>query len=535
MIDNRTSRLPSFPRDLFAGTVVFLVSLPLCLGIAQASGVAPFAGLLSGIVGGIVVALLSGSRFSVSGPAAGLVVIVVDAIARLGSFSTFLLAVLLSGAIQFVFGMLKAGRLASYVPTPVIKGMLAAIGLLLIVTQLPVAFGIGDEGSAAGHAAHGAATVSTWFGHVSLGACALTLLSIGLLFAWETQALRRFALVRLMPGPLAVVLLGIAATLLLGAFAPAFAPAAEHRVALPSLASFAALQGALQLPDFGPNFALLADPAVWRVAITLAIVASLETLLSLEAVEQIDPERRPAPPNRELKAQGVGNLIAGALGGLPITSVIVRSSANVQAGAQSRLSAVIHGVLLAVSVIALTDVINLIPLASLAAILIMTGAKLAKPSLFVSVARQGFCAFAPFIVTLAGVFATDLLSGIVLGLLSSVLMAIGGNLRSPIMLAQHDDHYLLSFRKDVSFLGKVPLKHYLRQIPNGATVIVDVTRADFVDYDVSALINDFVAEAPRRGIVVDYRQRPPMSQQETLRAWARRWPRVWIGRSPEAE
>ncbi|MCX4145757.1 SulP family inorganic anion transporter [Paraburkholderia madseniana] len=513
----------TFQRDLLAGTVVFLVALPLCLGIANASGVEPFAGLVSGIVGGLVVAVLSGSRLSVSGPAAGLVVIVVDGIAQLGSFSAFLLAVLLSGAIQFGFGMLKAGRFAAYVPSPVIKGMLAAIGVLLIVKQFPLALGLfGANASAGSHAAARiAGSVTTPFGSISLAACVLTLLSLAILVGWETRALRRFVLVRLIPAPLAVVLLGIGATLLLSLFAPSFAPPAEHRVALPSLESFAALQVALQWVDFGPHFAQLVNPDVWRVAITLAIVASLETLLSLEAVEQIDPARRAAPPDRELKAQGVGNLIAGAIGGLPITSVIVRSSANVHAGAQSRLSAIIHGVLLLVSVFALTSVINLIPLACLAAILIFTGVKLAKPSLFVAVAKQGFAPFAPFIVTLVGVLATDLLIGIVLGILCSVLLALYANLRSPIVLAQHGDHYLLSFRKDVSFLGKVPLKHYLQQIPDGATLIVDATRADFVDHDVRELLDAFVADAPRREIAVEVRHQV-QAQARAARGWSMR-------------
>ncbi|KAE8753557.1 MULTISPECIES: SulP family inorganic anion transporter [Paraburkholderia] len=513
----------TFQRDLLAGTVVFLVALPLCLGIANASGVEPFAGLVSGIVGGLVVAVLSGSRLSVSGPAAGLVVIVVDGIAQLGSFSAFLLAVLLSGAIQFGFGMLKAGRFAAYVPSPVIKGMLAAIGVLLIVKQFPLALGLfGANASAGSHAAaRMAGSVTTPFGSISLAACVLTLLSLAILVGWETRALRRFVLVRLIPAPLAVVLLGIGATLLLSLFAPSFAPPAEHRVALPSLESFAALQVALQWVDFGPHFAQLVNPDVWRVAITLAIVASLETLLSLEAVEQIDPARRAAPPDRELKAQGVGNLIAGAIGGLPITSVIVRSSANVHAGAQSRLSAIIHGVLLLVSVFALTSVINLIPLACLAAILIFTGVKLAKPSLFVAVAKQGFAPFAPFIVTLVGVLATDLLIGIVLGILCSVLLALYANLRSPIVLAQHGDHYLLSFRKDVSFLGKVPLKHYLQQIPDGATLIVDATRADFVDHDVRELLDAFVADAPRREIAVEVRHQV-QAQARAARGWSMR-------------
>ncbi|WP_454862457.1 SulP family inorganic anion transporter [Paraburkholderia fungorum] len=504
----------TFQRDLLAGTVVFLVALPLCLGIANASGVEPFAGLVSGIVGGLVVAVLSGSRLSVSGPAAGLVVIVVDGIAQLGSFPAFLLAVLLSGAIQFGFGMLKAGRFAAYVPSPVIKGMLAAIGVLLIVKQFPLALGLFSANAPAG-------SVTTPFGSISPAACVITLLSLAILVGWETRALRRFRLVRLVPAPLAVVLLGIGATLLLGLLAPSFAPPAEHRVALPSIESFGALRLALEWADFGPHFAQLVNPDVWRVAITLAIVASLETLLSLEAVEQIDPARRAAPPDRELKAQGVGNLIAGAIGGLPITSVIVRSSANVHAGAQSRLSAIIHGVLLLVSIFLLTSIINLIPLACLAAILIFTGVKLAKPSLFVGIARQGFAPFAPFIVTLVGVLATDLLIGIVLGVLCSVLLALYENLRSPIVLAQHGDHYLLSFRKDVSFLGKVPLKHYLQQIPDGATLIVDATRADFVDHDVRELLDTFVADAPRREIVVDVRHQV-QAQARAARGWSMR-------------
>lgn len=504
----------TFQRDLLAGTVVFLVALPLCLGIANASGVEPFAGLVSGIVGGLVVAVLSGSRLSVSGPAAGLVVIVVDGIAQLGSFSAFLLAVLLSGAIQFGFGMLKAGRFAAYVPSPVIKGMLAAIGVLLIVKQFPLALGLFSSNAPAG-------SVTTPFGPISPAACVITLLSLAILVGWETRALRRFRLVRLVPAPLAVVLLGIGGTLLLGLLAPSFAPPAEHRVALPSIESFGALRLALEWADFGPHFSQLVNPDVWRVAITLAIVASLETLLSLEAVEQIDPARRAAPPDRELKAQGVGNLIAGAIGGLPITSVIVRSSANVHAGAQSRLSAIIHGVLLLVSVFLLTSIINLIPLACLAAILIFTGVKLAKPSLFVGIARQGFAPFAPFIVTLVGVLATDLLIGIVLGVLCSVLLALYENLRSPIVLAQHGDHYLLSFRKDVSFLGKVPLKHYLQQIPDGATLIVDATRADFVDHDVRELLDTFVADAPRREIAVEVRHQV-QAQARAARGWSMR-------------
>ncbi|AOJ10792.1 SulP family inorganic anion transporter [Burkholderia mayonis] len=507
---NLRASFSTFPRDFVAGTVVFLVALPLCLGIANASGVEPFAGLVSGIVGGLIVAVLSGSPLSVSGPAAGLVVIVVDGIAQLGSFQAFLLAVLLSGVIQFGFGLLKAGRFAAYVPSPVIKGMLAAIGILLIVKQMPFALGLGSDAP----------------GHAMLASSVIAIASLALLAVWETRAIRRFAFVRLVPAPLAVVLLGIGATVALGFIAPQFAPPAEHRVALPELASFAALGNALKTVDLGPNFAHLLNPDVWRIAFTIAVVASLETLLSLEAVEQIDPKRRPTQPNRELKAQGVGNLVAGVFGGLPITSVIVRSSVNVNAGAQSRMSAIVHGVMLVVSVFALTGLLNLIPLASLAAILIHTGFKLAKPALFTSVAKQGPGAFLPFAVTIAGVLAIDLLAGIALGLACCVLAVACANLRSPATLAQHDDHYLLSFRKDVSFLGKVQIKHHLAQIPDRAVVIIDATRADYIDHDVREMLDAFVAEAPRREITVDYRRQVQHARGRGIR---------WFFRSPTAQ
>jgi MFS superfamily sulfate permease-like transporter len=341
-----------------------------------------------------------------------------------------------------------------------------------------------------------------------------------MLAGWETRAMRRFALVRAVPAPLAVVAFGIGATMLLDLFAPGFAPPAQHRVALPSLESFAAFTHALALP----NFSQFVNPDVWRLAFTLAIVASLETLLSLEAVEQLDPKKRTAHPDRELKAQGIGNMMAGAIGALPITSVIVRSSANVHAGAQTRWSSFVHGALLLVSVFALTSVINLIPLACLAAILIFTGLKLAKPSLFAAVAKQGIERFAPFIVTIAGVLLTDLLMGILLGIGCSLLLAIRANLKRPITMTQHDDHYLVSFRKDVSFLGKVTLKHHLRTIPDGATVIFDASRADYVDPDVREEIDKFVAAAPSRGMHVECRKLPPVSSQTGMAAMRGRWP-----------
>jgi len=491
----RQAALSDLGRDVFAGTVVFLVAMPLCLGIANASGVEPFAGLLSGIIGGLVVALLSGSHLSVSGPAAGLVVIVVEGIAGLGSYPAFLMAVLLAGALQIVFGLLKAGRFAAYVPTSVVKGMLAAIGLLLVIKQLPQAAGLAGGDAPAG-------LVATPLGALSPAACFVAALSLAILLAWERPALRRFAFVRAVPAPLVVVVVGIAVTLGLDVLAPVLAPPAQHRVDLPSLGSWAALKEAFEWP----SFADLGNPGVWRLAVTLAIVASLETLLSLEAVEQIDPARRVASPDVELRAQGVGNIVAGMLGALPITAVIVRSSANVQAGARSRFSAVIHGALLLLSVFALTAVINLIPLACLAAILIVTGIKLAKPSMFLAIARQGADRFLPFAATVVGVLATDLLTGILVGIAASVALAVRANLQRPYTVARHDDQVLISFRKDVSFLAKVALKHQLRHIAEGSEVVIDGSRADFVDPDVHELIDDFVAGAPARRIRVECRQ-----------------------------
>ncbi|WP_322046373.1 SulP family inorganic anion transporter [Paraburkholderia sp. J67] len=516
MPKSRSFDFASLRSDLFAGIVVFLVALPLCLGIATASGVEPFAGLLSGIVGGLVVALLSGSHLSVSGPAAGLVVIVVSAIGTLGSFSAFLCAVLIAGALQVVLGLLRAGQLASFVPVPVIKGMLASIGLLLIVKQVPLGLGLSAPGAT--HPHDTAATLATPFGPVLLPALVLAVVSVALLFAWETPRAKRYALVRAVPGPLAVVALGIGTTVLLDAFAPALALPVEQRVALDSLASFDSLAGAFALPDFTQ----FVDADVWRVALTLAIVASLETLLSLEAVEQMDPQRRRASPDRELKAQGVGNMVAGALGGLPITAVIVRSSANLNAGARTRLSAFVHGVLLLVSVFALTTVLNLIPLACLAAILIQTGYKLAKPQLFMAMMREGAERLIPFVATIVGVLATDLLIGIGIGIAVSMLLAMRANLDDTFALAEHDDHYLLSFRKDASFLAKPMLMRCLARIPDRATVLIDAERADFVDRDIRETLERFVDDAPRRHITVERVHWPRLDAPTKRRLpWAR--------------
>lgn len=498
---NNTKLAATLPRDCFSGMVVFLVALPLCLGIAQASGVEAFAGLLAGIIGGLVIALLSGSQLSVSGPAAGLVMIVVDGIANVGGFPAFLSALLLGGAMQFLFGVLKAGRFVAYVPSSVIKGMLAAIGLLLIIKQAPVALGLPPASASPGLFTAEAGFLTTPFGSVSVVACVLAVVSLGILLCWESRLVRRLPLVGLLPAPLVVVAFGIGATLAIEAFAPLLALPQSYRVNLVPLDSLAALGSVLTMPDLGA----LTNVGVWRLAATIAIVASLETLLCLEAIEQMDPQRRSASADRELRAQGVGNMLAGMLGALPITSVIVRSSANLHAGAQTRWSAFVHGLLLLASVYVLSGVLNLIPLACLAAILIATGYKLAKPALFVETAKHGVNALVPFVGTIAGVLATDLLIGIGVGLACSVVLALYPNLRNPFSIARHGNEFLLMFRKDVSCFIRAKLKTHLAQIPDRATLIVDTSRADFVDPDVRSLIADFAAQSAHRGISVNWR------------------------------
>lgn len=489
--------LLSLKSDLVAGIVVFLVALPLCLGIANASGTAPISGMIAGIIGGLLVASLSGSAISVSGPAAGMIVIVAGAIAQLGSFGAFLTAVVLSGIFQLVFSMLRLGRFVAYTPSSVIKGMLAAIGILLIVRQLPVALGMEADGSSF---AGSPAIMPTSFGHVSLTAAAIASLSLFILFVWESSTMRRFAVVRALAAPLVVVAAGIVVTWVLDGTAPHLAPPSEHRVDLPALRSLSDLVSSFDFPDVGQ----LARMDVWTIALTLAVVASLETLLSLEAVEQLDPRKRRADPNRELAAQGLGNLFSGAIGGLPITSVVVRGSANVHAGANTRLSAIVHGGLLLVSMFALDALLNLIPLACLAAVLLHTGFKLAKPSVFVDTARQGFYYFASFAATIIGVVAIDLLTGILIGLATCIALTLIVNLRNTFTFAQYDNHYLLVFRKDVSFLGKVMLRRHLMSIAADSALIIDANHVDYIDPDIVTFIHAFTEEARTRNIQVDW-------------------------------
>lgn len=494
--------LPNLRYDLPASVVVFFVAIPLCLGIALASGAPLFSGVVAGIVGGIVVGLLSGSELSVSGPAAGLAVIVYASIEKLGSFEAFLLAVVLAGVFQVVLGYLRAGIIGNYFPSSVITGMLTAIGIVIILKQIPHAVGWDKdyEGNFSFFAADGNTftTLLHAFKAFEPVAVLIAIVSIALLAFWETPRVKKHKVLKLVPAPLLVVALGVAINELFKLYAPDLALASEHLVNLPAVPID-------ELPQhlIAPDFSALFRKEVYIVALTLAIVASLETLLSIEAVDKLDPFKRISDTHRELKAQGIGNIVSGLLGGLPMTAVIVRSSANVYAGARTRVSAIAHGVLLLFSALLIPDVLNLIPLSSLACVLIMVGYKLAHYGLFVRMYEAGRDVFLPFIVTVVAVIFTDLLIGIAIGSLVGLFFVLRANHHSATILVSEGDMYLLKFNKDMSFVNKAELKDALSRVPDNVRLYIDGTRAMFIDHDIYDIINDFQSSASLRGITVE--------------------------------
>jgi MFS superfamily sulfate permease-like transporter len=489
--------------DLPAGLVVFLVAVPLCLGIALASGAPLVAGLVSGVIGGLVVSLLSGSQLMVSGPAAGLTAIVIAAIGQLGSFEAFLVSVVLAGVLQLGLAALRAGIIGYFFPSSVIKGMLAAIGLILILKQLPHAVGydvnaMGDEAFRESQAGNTFTSLVAAARALTLGPTLLGALSLVLLVLLDHPAVKRRA--RLLPGPLIIVVLGVLANELAVAVAPALTIDASHRVQLPQASSFAEWLGLISTPDWSA----LGRADTWRIALTIALVASLETLLSLEATDKIDPYKREAPPNRELFAQGVGNTLCGLIGGLPITGVIVRSSVNIDAGARTRASAFFHGVLLLVAVLAFPGLLNRIPLASLAAILLFTGYKLAHPRLFRTAYRLGWSQFLPFVATVVAIVLTDLLVGIGVGLAVGAFFVLKNNYEHPFHRTTEHSHEAnvlrLTLSEETSFLNKASIVSTLNALPPGTAVEVDGTRARYIDYDVLEILNDFRETARLRNI-----------------------------------
>lgn len=497
-----SSLFDNLKADLPASVVVFLVATPLCLGIALASGAPLFSGIIAGIVGGILVGATSASALGVSGPAAGLAVMVLSAITTLGSFETFLLAVVLAGLIQIALGYARAGVIGYYFPSSVIKGMLTGIGLTIILKQLPHAVGYDadPEGSLAFAEAAGENTASAivqMFSFVQPGALLVALVSLVVLVLWEQPAIKRFKASVWVQGPLVAVVLGIVLNEAFKSLAPSLAIAASHLVQIPTANGFSGILSLFTLPDFSQ----ITNVAVLTTALTLAVVASLETLLCVEATDKLDPQKRVTPTDRELKAQGLGNVVSGLLGGLPLTQVIVRSSANIQSGAKTKLSAILHGVLLLVAVVTVPALLNRIPLSVLAAILLTVGYKLAKPALFLSMYRQGPYQFVPFMVTIVGILTTDLLVGIGLGMAAAVFAILLTNYNNPFFL-DHDEGegVRITLSEDVSFLNRAAILRAFAAIPPGAKVVIDASRSMNIDLDVYEIIKDFEQHAAATGI-----------------------------------
>ena len=489
--------------DLKSSLVVFLVALPLCLGIAIASGAPPMAGLIAGILGGIVVGGISKSSVSVSGPAAGLTVIVLDSISSLGTFPLFLGALVAAGIIQFLLGVVKAGVIGYYFPHAVIKGMLTAIGLILILKQIPHALGydkdfLGDFAFNQPDQHNTFTEIYYAFIYFSPGAIPIVLLSLALIVFFERPKIKKNKFLGVVPGALWAVLASIGINNLYKGIKPEWALDNEHLVTLPTLSSWKELPSLLTFPEFD----LINTPNFWVIAVTIAVIGSIETLLSIEAGDKMDPYKRSTPTSRELIAQGVGNTISGLVGGLPITAVIVRTSANIESGAKTKLSTILHGALLLALVLSIPGLLNQIPLSGLAAVLLVVGYKLAKPSLFRKEYKKGWDQFLPFIVTVISILLTDLLVGIGIGMVVGLFFVIKTNFHRSVLVTERKGNYLIKLQKDVSFLNKAPLVKELNKIPDGSKVILNASMARFIDYDIQDVLNDFISSAPSKNITL---------------------------------
>lgn len=482
----------SLKGDLASGLVVFLVALPLCLGIALASGAPLFAGIISGVVGGIVVGFLSNSQLSVTGPAAGLTAIVLTAITDLGAYDIFLVAVILAGFIQIAMGFAKAGSLSNYFPTSVIEGMLTGIGIIIIIKQIPHALGYDivnfsnmDFEDDPTH--NSFTTLIESFTHIHYGALIITILSVLLLVIWDKVSF--FKKFKAIPGALVVVVLSIILNeIFLSTGGKLGIVEKEHLVNLPS---FDEIKSSFALPSISH----ILNPDVWVVAITIAIVASIETLLCIEASDKLDPWKRLTNTNTELKAQGVGNLVSGLLGGIPMTSVVVRTTANINSGGKTKVSTIFHGFLLLVSVLTIPFILNKIPLSALAAILIMIGYKLAKPALFIKMWNHGRNQFIPFLITVICVVSIDLLKGVAIGMTVSIVFILLKHLKIAYSFDKekfHDgDIITITLAQEVSFLNKAVIRNTLMTLPEGSKVVIDASNTDYIDFDVRELLKNF--------------------------------------------
>ncbi len=491
--------------DLPASIVVFFVALPLCLGIALASGAPLFSGLIAGIIGGIVVGALSGSQIGVSGPAAGLAAIVLTAIGTLGGYQNFLVAVVLGGIIQFIFGILRAGIIAYYFPSSVIKGMLTGIGIIIILKQIPHFFGYDadPEGDWAFFQVDGENTFSeiiNTINFISPGATLIAIIALGILILWSTVLTKKSKIFELIQGPLVAVVVGIVYYVVTQG-SETMGISSEHLVKVPVPDSLESFLGFFSFP----NFSAITNTEVWVTAFTIALVASLETLLCVEATDKLDPDKRTTPTNRELMAQGVGNTLSGLIGGLPVTQVIVRSSANIQSGGKTKLSAIIHGFFLLISVILIPTLLNKIPLSVLAAILFIVGYKLAKPSLFKTMYQSGWKQFVPFVVTVVGIVFTDLLVGISLGLLVGIVVVLIKSYQNSHFLHIEDKsngvHRIkMTLAEEVTFFNKGAILKELDSLPENSYLTLDVRKTRYLDNDIVEILEDFSSKAKNRNI-----------------------------------
>ena len=479
----------NWKKDIPASIVVFFVALPLCLGVALASGAPVFSGIIAGIIGGIVVGYISKSPIGVSGPAAGLAAIVLTAIGSLGSYENFLLAVVLAGIIQIIFGVLKAGIIGYYFPSSVIKGMLCAIGISIFLKQIPLAFGYVGEFSFA----------TFDFNNITKGAIIISIISLFILIVWDNILAKKSTFFKLLPGSLVAVIVGILYQITVGETNhEVFAIDKDLLVTVPVPENVTDFIGQFTFPDFATG---LTNPMVWQIALTIAIVASLESLLSVEATDKLDPLKRQTPTNRELIAQGIGNSLAGFIGGLPITQVIVRSSANAMSGGVSKLSTITHGVLLLISVISIPVFLNLIPNAVLAAVLLVIGYKLGNPKQFLDMKKLGKDQLIPFAVTVIAILATDLLKGIIIGLVVGVVVSlIKSYNNSHVMLVKEGNVFHMNFAEEVTFVNRGAIVKELDGLRSGSNLELDVRKTKILDYDIIEYLDEFKVKAHNNNI-----------------------------------
>ena len=485
----KTNIFKYMKNDIPASIVVFFVALPLCLGIALASGAPPFAGMIAGIIGGIVVGSFSGSQIGVSGPAAGLAAIVMSAIGTLGGYENFLVAVVIGGVIQIVFGIIKAGVIGYYFPNSVIKGMLVGIGIIIIFKQIPHFFGYDSSGSN-----------GSFLTNINTGATLIGILSLVLMLVWSTVLAKKSKIFTLIQGPFAAVILGIIYYVTTKE-SDTFSISSNLLVRVPIPESFDSFLGQFTTP----NFSVIGNSDVWVTGFTIALVASLETLLCVEATDKIDPRKRITPTNRELLAQGTGNILSGMIGGLPITQVIVRSSANIQSGGQTKLSAIVHGFLLLISVITIPTLLNKIPLAVLAAILLIVGYKLANPATFKKMFSLGWKQYIPFLITVALVYY-NLLIGIGVGLLIGIAIVPFRSFTKSCFSKNNNDQnsneVKIEFSKEITFFHKARIMKRLDRIPNDSSLEFDLSKIEFLDFDVIEMLEDFREKAKQKGIQI---------------------------------